>query len=129
MGLMLAASSGSAAAVKTVLALGGVELEATDNDGVTAFLWACDQGKVQCITALAEVGCDTAARTSDGSTRLMLAASSGSVAAFVSCSAGGSAGAGQSRAGGDEQGRGHGVPLGVRPGQGAVHHSAGGGRM
>ena len=80
-GLMLAASSGSAAAVKTVLALGGVELEATDKDGVTAFLSACDRGKVQCITALAEAGCDTAARTSKGKTGLMLAARSGSAAA------------------------------------------------
>eukprot|EP01049_Picozoa_sp_SAG25_P016967 SAG25_NODE_4148_length_879_cov_2.155128_1_plen_82_part_01 len=39
-GLMNATSSGSAAAVKTVLALGGSELEATNKDGATAFLWA-----------------------------------------------------------------------------------------
>eukprot|EP01047_Picozoa_sp_COSAG01_P033731 COSAG01_NODE_2496_length_7573_cov_15.650120_1_plen_1328_part_00 len=80
-GLMNAAYSGSEVAVEAVLALGGVELEARDEDGDTAFLWACNKGSAECIAALAEVGCNTAARSSDGSTGLIHAAGSGSAAA------------------------------------------------
>ena len=57
------------------------ELEAKAEDGYTAFLWACAKGNVDCIRALAEAGCDTAARNCRGMTGLMLAAGWGSTAA------------------------------------------------
>ena len=41
---MCAALSGVAAAVQAVLDAGGAELEARDDDGWTAYHWACDQG-------------------------------------------------------------------------------------
>jgi ankyrin repeat protein len=82
-GLMLAASSGSAsaAAVQTLLALGAAGLDEKDDDGCTAFLHACSKGSAQCIVALAEAGCDKAARATRGDTGLMLAAASGSASA------------------------------------------------
>eukprot|EP01047_Picozoa_sp_COSAG01_P029289 COSAG01_NODE_2003_length_8671_cov_9.134858_2_plen_1234_part_00 len=75
-GLTCAAASDSAAAVQTVLAFGAVGLEDTDINGFTAFLLACFTGSVECIAALAEAGCDKAARNSKGHTGLMLAAAS-----------------------------------------------------
>eukprot|EP01047_Picozoa_sp_COSAG01_P073781 COSAG01_NODE_12128_length_1797_cov_1.280919_2_plen_135_part_00 len=58
-GLMLAAGWGSTAAAQAVLDLDGTELEAKDEVGYTAFLWACVNGNIDCIRALAEAGCDT----------------------------------------------------------------------
>eukprot|EP01047_Picozoa_sp_COSAG01_P119089 COSAG01_NODE_47784_length_387_cov_0.621528_1_plen_52_part_10 len=51
--------------MEAVLAVGGAELEATDEHGATAFLLACHKGHAECIAALAEAGCDKAARCSD----------------------------------------------------------------
>ena len=62
---------------QAVVAAGGVELEAIDADEFTAFLRACNKGSAECIAALAEAGCDTAARSSEGRTGLMYAADSG----------------------------------------------------
>jgi ankyrin repeat protein len=83
--LMIAAASplGSAAAVQTVLTLDAVGLEDKDDDGCAAFHIACFNGSVECIAALAEAGCDKAARNGKDQTGLMLAAASlsGSAAA------------------------------------------------
>ena len=83
--LMLAAFTGSVAAVRAVLGLGGARaaLEARDNHGYTAFLWACFEGNVEFIAVLAEAGCDTAATDNAGRTALMLAAEDGSAAAHT----------------------------------------------
>ena len=60
--LMGAAQSGVAAAVRTALAAGWCELEARSTTTVrTAFLFACQTGKVGCMQLLAEAGCNTAA--------------------------------------------------------------------
>ena len=51
-GLMEAAYSGSAEAVRAVLALGKTELEAKDKYGRTAFHAACHKGDPECIAEL-----------------------------------------------------------------------------
>jgi ankyrin repeat protein len=79
-GLMLAARSGSAAAIHAVLELDSTELEATDANRHTAFLLACAHDNVDCIVTLVEAGCNTAARNCRGRTGLMLAAGWGSAA-------------------------------------------------
>lgn len=72
--LMQAAASRNAAAVRAILALKSVQLEATDDvGGRTAFLYACQHANIECITALAQAGCNVAARGSDGSTALVYA--------------------------------------------------------
>ena len=53
---------------------GGADLEAKDEDGLTAFLLACGDRNPEIVAALVEAGCDTAAKTSAGLTGLMLAA-------------------------------------------------------
>ena len=53
------------------------ELEARDQFGYTAFLWACYQGSTECMQLLADAGCDTAATSKSGKTALMLAAAEG----------------------------------------------------
>eukprot|EP01045_Picozoa_sp_COSAG04_P027493 COSAG04_NODE_4039_length_2349_cov_1.601778_1_plen_510_part_10 len=75
-GLMLAAQSGVRAASQLAVEKGWGELEARDSEGFTAFLWACVFGCVECVTMLADAGCDTAATSSTGQTALMLAARS-----------------------------------------------------
>eukprot|EP01047_Picozoa_sp_COSAG01_P099415 COSAG01_NODE_29435_length_637_cov_2.423792_1_plen_187_part_10 len=80
-GLMLAAGANTAAALQAVLALEAAgcakaRLEERDHCGGTAYLHACSTGSVQCMAALAEAGCDKAARTVKGQTALMLAARS-----------------------------------------------------
>ena len=57
-GLILAVRSGSAATVRAVMEVGGSELDAKDDDGVTAFLWACVDGHAECIPVLLEAGCN-----------------------------------------------------------------------
>ena len=59
--LMLAAHSGEAAAVRAVLDLGVADREVRDQAGATAFLVACQKRSAECISVLAEAGCDTAA--------------------------------------------------------------------
>jgi ankyrin repeat protein len=72
-GLILAARAGSVGAVQAVLAAGDVELEARDEEGGTAFLSACFGGHAECVSALAEAGCDTTSKTPSGNTGLLLA--------------------------------------------------------
>eukprot|EP01052_Picozoa_sp_SAG31_P012790 SAG31_NODE_756_length_12303_cov_8.918142_4_plen_159_part_00 len=63
--LVDAAAAGDLGALRAALAAAGVDLEARDQKhGNTAFIWACAKGHAECITALAEAGCDTAATTS-----------------------------------------------------------------
>ena len=69
--LMSAAESGVAAAVRTALAAGWCELEATSIYGRTAFLLACFKGCVECMQLLAEAGCDTAVICNSGMNALM----------------------------------------------------------
>ena len=78
---MLLASFGSAAALQAVLDAGEAELEARNEDGYTAFLWACCKGHAECIALLAQAGCNTRAKNEKGSTGLILAAASGSATA------------------------------------------------
>ena len=87
--LMAAAESGVAAAVRTALAAGWCELEATDNHGYTAFLLSCWKGRVECMHVLAEAGCNTAAKYDSGVNALMAAALSGVAAAVRTALAGG----------------------------------------
>ena len=61
MALLDAAVRGDLSALRAALAAADVELEATKENGVTAFLRACFKGHTECITALAAAGCDTAA--------------------------------------------------------------------
>eukprot|EP01047_Picozoa_sp_COSAG01_P104991 COSAG01_NODE_34255_length_550_cov_4.833703_1_plen_63_part_10 len=56
-------------------------MKAQGTHGCAGFLQACKDGCPGRIAAATEVGCDTAARTDDGETGLMLAACSGSAAA------------------------------------------------
>ena len=61
--------------------LGGAELEARDEDGRTAFFYACDKGDAECIALLVRAGCDTAAKNDHGYTGLMNAVRSKNAAA------------------------------------------------
>ena len=63
-----AAREGDLQALRAALAAPDAELEAVDEGGFTAFLWACGRGHAECIAALAKADCDTAARSSDGTT-------------------------------------------------------------
>ena len=65
---MHAAASGNAAAVQVVLALGNLQLEATDKDGDTAFLAVCSTGDPECIAELIKAGGDTTAKDTKGRT-------------------------------------------------------------
>eukprot|EP01045_Picozoa_sp_COSAG04_P041435 COSAG04_NODE_12592_length_645_cov_0.943223_1_plen_143_part_10 len=64
--LICAAQSGVPAAVRLAMQQGWCELEARDVVGNTAFLWACFSGSVDCMTVLADAGCDTAAKSNTG---------------------------------------------------------------
>ena len=90
-GLMMAAASGSAAAVQAVLALGNPQLEVRCERGGTVFLLACLKGDPQSIAELAMAGCDTTAKDNDGWTALMNAAASGNAAAVQTVLASGGA--------------------------------------
>jgi ankyrin repeat protein len=79
-GLMLAAGSGSAATLRAVLDAGGSELEAKDEDGATAFLYACLKGDPESLAVLVEAGCVTSVKNIDGQTGMMIATRSGSEA-------------------------------------------------
>ena len=61
--------------------MGPAELEARSKHGSTAFLYACEKGSAECIVELAEAGCDTTARNSNGGTGLMHAAALSGAAA------------------------------------------------
>ena len=82
--LMAASSGGHAAVLSWLLGEGGVAdtLEARDQTDLTAFLWACNNGKLECAQALALAGCDVAITSSKATTALM-AASSGAHAGVV----------------------------------------------
>ena len=68
--------------MRAVLRQGVADLDARgDEDGTTAFIFACSKGSVECIGLLAEAGCDKDAVTDSGFTALMAAAFSGEVAA------------------------------------------------
>ena len=79
--LMHTAMSGVAAAMRTALAAGWCELEATSSNGFTAFLRACNQGHVDCMQLLAEAGCNTAAVANGSKTARDIAQAAGSSAA------------------------------------------------
>lgn len=84
--LMLAAGAGHKHTVEVVLNAGSVHLEARDQLGFTAFLWACSGSNVACalpgaraacIVALVAAGCDMGATILDdgcdtGETGLMV---------------------------------------------------------
>ena len=72
--LMSAVLSREVAAVRAVLCVGVKDKEARDEDGTTAFLYACGKGSVECIAVLTEAGCDKTAVTDAGVTALMHAA-------------------------------------------------------
>ena len=76
-----AAAAGDLCALQAALATADADLEGTDCGDYTAFLLACKNGHAECIAALAEAGCDTAARSSNGCTGLLHATLSGSAAA------------------------------------------------
>ena len=79
--LMEVAFSGEVDAVRVVLGLGVADRDMRDNQGRTAFLFACGKGSAQCIGLLAEKGCDKDAVEDDGCTALIQAAYSGKAAA------------------------------------------------
>ena len=82
--LMFAASSGNIAAVEAVLKTGPAKVDARDQNGFTAFLWACEQGSLTCIEKIRGLGFDTSVRTVNAKTALMCAAASGSAEAVRS---------------------------------------------
>jgi ankyrin repeat protein len=57
-----------------------LEARASQLPSSTAFLFACENGSVECAEALVAAGCDTAATNDNGSTGLMCAASAGQTA-------------------------------------------------
>jgi ankyrin repeat protein len=76
--LMLAASDGSAngnGKVRWLLEQGHCRqfIDAIDNEGMTAFHWACKQVRTASVQVLIDAKCDTNLRTEDGSTGLLLA--------------------------------------------------------
>eukprot|EP01043_Picozoa_sp_COSAG02_P075789 COSAG02_NODE_15790_length_1141_cov_0.851248_1_plen_227_part_01 len=73
---MMAAMNGGATTVQAVLDVGGSDLEAKEEeeDGCTAFLYACLKGDAESVRILAKAGCDTTVRSADGQTGLTLAA-------------------------------------------------------
>jgi hypothetical protein len=79
--LMHTAISGNAAAVRTALAAGWCDLEATDSDGDTAFLLACNRGHVECMQLLVAAGCNTAAANDKRQTATDVAQAAGNSAA------------------------------------------------
>ena len=75
--LICAAGRGDLAELEALLAA-GADMEARDEeDGATAFHWACNSGRLECARALAAAGCDVAAASTEGGTALMLAANKG----------------------------------------------------
>jgi ankyrin repeat protein len=77
--LMLAANSGHATVVEWLLGEGGAvgTMEARDEDGATAFLWACAAGRLECAQVLVVARCDVTAASSAGNTGLIIASNSG----------------------------------------------------
>lgn len=71
-GLMEAAMGGRTAAVCAMLE-GGVEKNAVDKDGRTAFHWACAKNHVACAEALFQAGCDTTIESKQGHTGVHVA--------------------------------------------------------
>lgn len=71
-GLMEAAMGGRTAVVCAMLD-GGVEKNAADKDGRTAFHWACAKNHVECAEALFEAGCDTTIESKQGHTGIQIA--------------------------------------------------------
>ena len=89
MELLAASRVGDVAKLRVLLAAGGAPREARDENGVTAFLWACGKGHADCAEALLAAGCDAAAVNNSGDTGLMLAASHGHAALLPQLLAGG----------------------------------------
>ena len=54
-----------------------MDLEGRNATGDTAFLLACNLGHAECMQLLADAGCNTAAKSSDGGTALIHTAFSG----------------------------------------------------
>jgi hypothetical protein len=75
-GLFSAASGGDAAAVQALLAK-GAELNAKNNDGVTALIVASGNGHLDVVQALLAKGAELNAKNNDGATALMLASYNG----------------------------------------------------
>ena len=71
-GLMEAAMGGRTAVVCAMLD-GGVEKNAVDEDGRTAFHWACAKNHVECAEALFHAGCDTTIESKQGHTGVHIA--------------------------------------------------------
>ena len=76
--MILAAMQGHAALLPRLVEH-SVPLEAEDEAGFTAFLFACLKGHARCAEALLRVGCDATALTNMGRSGLMLAAIEGHV--------------------------------------------------
>eukprot|EP01045_Picozoa_sp_COSAG04_P005957 COSAG04_NODE_285_length_18117_cov_10.869797_10_plen_158_part_00 len=72
--LLLASQACAPAAVQLVLENGWGDVEARDERGDTALLWACHQGGAECMTILVDAGCDVTATSNIGQNALMLAA-------------------------------------------------------
>jgi ankyrin repeat protein len=80
--LMLAAGEGHAVVVAWLLGEGGAAgtLEARNEEGDTAFIFACNNGQLACAQALAAAGCDVHVACNLGNTALICAAGYGNVA-------------------------------------------------
>ena len=63
---MYAASNGHGGAVGALLEHGGVELDAADNSGLTALMWAALKGQAAVAAQLVEAGADATLRTTGG---------------------------------------------------------------
>jgi len=68
--LLKAAENGQTDRVKSLLAA-GADVNAADNEGVTALIWATYKGHSQTVKALLHAGADADAKGMDGLTALM----------------------------------------------------------
>ena len=70
--LMLAVVRGHHEALRTILEGGGIDIEARDGGGKTAFLIAANTGQHECMAHLRDAGCNVHAVDDDKRTALML---------------------------------------------------------
>jgi ankyrin repeat protein len=75
--LMIAARTGVAAAVKTLLSHRADPNAREDHRGQSALMWAATEGHVEVVRALIEAGADVTARSKQGWTALLFAARDG----------------------------------------------------
>jgi len=81
--LHAAACDGDVSALSIALKQKGCDLEAReDGNGGTAFMLAVSVGATECMVMLAEAGCDTAPKSNNGKTTLMVASHANEVVAL-----------------------------------------------